>query len=210
MARRLIIDPRAPDAERLREVADALAAGEVVAYPTDTLYGLAVDPRNAVAVHRLFALKGRAPDMAVPVIAADLEQVEAQTGRLTGLDRRLAERFWPGPLSLVIDAWPSLAPGVMSADGTVAVRVPAHAIARAIARLAGHPITATSANRTGAPPPATAGEVLAGLGDAVAMVVDGGPTPGGAPSTIVRVREGRVALVREGAIPWARVLELQQ
>ena len=210
MARRLIIDPRAPDAERLRDVADALAAGAVVAYPTDTLYGLAVDPRNPAAVHRLLALKGRAPDTAVPVIAADLEQVEAQAGRLTALDRRLAERFWPGPLSLVIDAWTSLAPGVVGADGTVAVRVPAHAVARAIARLAGHPITATSANRSGARPPATADDVVAGLGDAVAIVVDAGPTPGGAPSTIVRVREGRMDLVREGAIPWARVLELPQ
>ncbi len=210
MSRRLVIDPHAPDPEHVREVVDALRAGEVVAYPTDTLYGLAVDPRRAAAVRRLFDLKGGARETAVPVIACDVDQVEAQVGLLTDPDRRLARRFWPGPLSLVLDALPTLAPGVAAADGSIAVRVPDHAIARAIARLAGHPITATSANRTGGPPPATADEVVAALGGAVAMVVDGGRAPGGAPSTIVRVREGRPTLVREGAIPWARVLELPQ
>ena len=208
MTRRLIIDPRTPEPERLQEAADLLRAGEVLAYPTDTLYGLAADPRNPAAVRRLFDLKGRAADTAVPVIACDLEQVESHAGRLTDLDRRLAGRFWPGPLSLVLEAWPSLAPGVAAADGTVAVRVPDHAIARALARLAGHPLTATSANRTGEKPAATADEAIAALGGGVAMVVDGGPTTGGAPSTIVRVRAGRVVLVREGAIAWARVLEL--
>jgi L-threonylcarbamoyladenylate synthase len=210
MTRRLVIDPLAPEPERVLEVVAALRAGDVVAYPTDTLYGLAVDPRNAAALRRLFDLKGRASDTAVPVIACDLEQVEAHAGRLSDFDRRLASRFWPGPLSLVLDAWPSLAPGVAAADGTIAVRVPDQAIARAIARLAGHPVTATSANRTGESPATTAGETIAALGGAIALVVDGGPTTGGAPSTIVRVREGRPFLVREGAIPWSRVLELPQ
>ncbi len=210
MPRRLIIDPHRPDPERLREVATALAAGEVVAYPTDTLYGLAVDPRNAEAVTRLFAVKGRAGEAAVPVIAADLDQVLAQVGRMTDADLRLAARFWPGPLSLVIEAWPALAPGVASAAGTVAVRVPALAVAREMARSAGHPITATSANLTGCAPAVTADEVAQALGEAVAIVVDAGPATGGPPSTIVRVRAGRAELVRAGAIPWSRVLELLQ
>lgn len=203
-----MIDPLSPDPTRLAEIAAVLAAGGLVAFPTDTLYGLAVDPRSPAAVERLCAVKGRPLEAAVPVIAADTAQVAAQVGRLTALDQRLAARFWPGPLSLVIAASPLLAPGVVGADGTVAVRVPAHAVAREIARVAGHPITATSANPTGAAPAATADEVLATLGDAVTLVVDGGPTPGGPPSTIVRVAGPRVALVRAGAIPWERVLEL--
>jgi L-threonylcarbamoyladenylate synthase len=210
MTRRLIVDPLAPEPERILEIVAALRAGEVVAYPTDTLYGLAVDPRQAAAVERLFELKGRATGAAMPVIACDGDQVEAQAGRLSDLDRRLGDRFWPGPLSLVIDAWPSLAPGVAASDATVAIRVPDHAIARAIARAFGHPVTATSANRSGERPAATADQAINALGAAVALVADGGSTAGGAPSTIVRVREGLVVLVREGAIPWSRVLESLQ
>lgn len=208
--RRLVVDPRRPDAALLREVAGVLAAGEVVAYPTDTFYGLAVDPRSPVAVKRLFAAKGRAAETVVPVIAADLDQVAAQVGRMTDDDRRLATHLWPGPISLIIEAWPALVPGVTSADGTVAVRVPALAVAREIARAAGHPITATSANLTGRPAAVTPDEVIRALGEAVALIVDAGPAAGGPPSTIVRVRMGRAELVRAGAIPWSRVLELLQ
>ena len=210
MSRRLTIDPFTPDASLLREAAATLASGGVVAYPTDTLYGLAVDPRDAGAVRRVCEIKGRAPDAAIGLIAADPEQVEAQVGHLTGLDRRLADRFWPGPLSLVIAAVSSLAPGVVGADGTAAVRVPAHAVARGLARAAGHPLTATSANRTGQPPAATADDVAAALGDAIAVILDAGPAPGGPPSTIVRVVGTEPTLVRAGAIAWARVLELRQ
>ncbi len=210
MPRRLIVDPNQPDPLVLREAAVALAAGGVVAFPTDTLDGLAVDPRDPAAVERLRAIKGRAPDATIALIAADRAQVETQVGRLTDLDRRLADHFWPGPLSLVIAAAGTLAPGVVSPDGTTAVRVPAHEAARALARAAGHPLTATSANRTGEPPAANGDEVAAALGDAVALILDAGPAPGGPPSTIVRVMGAEVTLVRSGAIAWARVLELQR
>lgn len=208
--RRLTIDPMAPDARLLKEVAAVLAAGGVVAYPTDTLYGLAVDPRNAVAVRRLFQVKGRPAGFALPMIGAHVVQVEAQVGHLTELDRRLAERFWPGPLSLVVEARPSLAAEAIGRDHSVAVRVPGLEIARAIAELADHPITATSANPSGLAASVTAEEVVARFGGAVDLVVDGGPTTGGPPSTIVRVRGAAVTLVRAGAIAWERVLELLQ
>jgi L-threonylcarbamoyladenylate synthase len=210
MPRRLIVDPDDPRPDALVEVTAVLRAGGVVAYPTDTLYGLAVDPRNGTAVARLYEVKGRGGDLPIPLIAADVTQVEQQVGALTGLDRRLADRFWPGPLSLVVQAHAALAPGVAAPDGTVAVRVPAHDVARAIARVAGHPITATSANRSGGATAATAGDVLARLGATVDLVIDAGPSPGGPPSTIVRVRGREVTLVRAGAIAWERVLELQQ
>ncbi len=206
MPKRLKVDPLEPDERLLREAAAWLAAGEVVAFPTDTLYGLAVDARNAEAVRTLHDVKGRPAQLALPVIAADLDDVVRHVGRLTDLDRRLAEAFWPGPLSLVIEASPELAAGVVAADGTVAVRVPAHAVARGLARAAGRPLTATSANRSGESPAVSPDDVERTLGDRIGLIVDGGPAPGGPPSTIVRVAGGRVELVRAGAVPWSRVL----
>ncbi len=177
-----------------------------MALPTDTLYGLAVDPRDARAVRALFAAKRRAADVAVPLIAADVHQVERDLGTLTGAARELARRFWPGPLALVLDAPSSIASPVCGAGRTVAVRVPAHAVARALARAAGHPLTATSANRSGEAAASDANEVLRTLGESVEVILDGGPAPGGAPSTIVDARGERPKLVRPGAVAWNRVL----
>jgi L-threonylcarbamoyladenylate synthase len=184
-----------------------LRAGAIVAFPTDTLYGLAVDPRNTTAVAELFSAKGRAAAEAVPLIACDVEQVERQAGRLSPLARRLADRFWPGPLSLVIPADDALAPAVHAYSGRVAVRVPAHPVAVRLARMAGFPLTATSANRSGEPAATTPDEVAKMLADRIAAVLDAGPTRGGAPSTIVDVTGTVPRLVREGATPWWRVLK---
>jgi L-threonylcarbamoyladenylate synthase len=140
------------------------------------------------------------------LIGASREDVERSCGRLEGLTARLADAFWPGPLSLVIDAPASFAPGVDGGTGTVAVRVPDHPIARELAARCGRLITATSANRSGEPPPTTADEVEALCGDERLRMLDGGRTPGGAPSTIVDARRRPVRLVRAGAIAWERVL----
>lgn len=200
-------DPDRPDPGVLRTAVAALAAGEVVAFPTDTLYGLAVDPRRSDAARRLFALKRRPAGLAVPLIAADAAQVALAARRLTPLARRLAGRWWPGPVSLVLDASPALEPLLLHADGTVALRVPAHPLARRLARDFDHPITATSANRSGEPPAADAASAAAALGRGVACVIDGGRTTGGPPSTIVDARGDAPRLVREGAVPWDRVLQ---
>jgi len=208
--RRLVVDPHAPDPAAIGLAADVVRDGRVVAYPTDTLYGLGADPRSADAVARVFALKSRAPDRALPLIAADVEQVAATLGRLGGAERRLAEACWPGPLTLVMRGPDTLAPEVAGAGGTVAVRVPAHGVARALARAVGHPVTATSANRSGLEAHATPDAVAAELGDVIALLLDAGPTPGGPPSTIVAVDARGARLLRAGAIPFARVLELLQ
>jgi L-threonylcarbamoyladenylate synthase len=198
-------DHPAPDA--LRAAAEAIGGGAVVAFPTDTLYGLAADPRSARAVERVYALKGRDFDRPLPLIAADQAQVLAHVGPLTELARRLAAGFWPGPLTLVVLAHPGICPRVHASTGRVAVRVPSHAVARELARTAGHPITATSANRSGRPPARTAAEVVTALGDRLALILDGGETVGGPPSTIVDVTGAAPTLVRAGVVPWARVLE---
>lgn len=190
----------------LRAAADALLAGAIVAYPTDTLYGLGVDPARAPAVERLCRLKARPAGAGMPLVAADLAQVESAVGALPPLGRRLAERFWPGPLTLVFDPEASFPPGVRADDGSVAVRVPRGLAAR-FAALCRRPITATSANLAGRPPAATAAEVVDGLGAAVAVVLEQETPLTGPPSTIVDVRGGRPRLVRAGAVAWERVLQ---
>ncbi len=191
----------------MAQAATVLAGGGLVAYPTDTLYGLAADPRNPEAVARVYEAKGRGPFAPLPLIAASLEQVEASAGVCTATTRRLAARFWPGPLTLVVDAASGLAERVHAGGGSVAIRVPDHAVARALARTLGAPITATSANRLGCRAPSDADLVVAALGNEVDLVLDAGPTRGGPPSTIVDARGDCPRLVREGAIGFAQVLE---
>ena len=204
---RIDIDPRSPDEAALRRACESLGQGWIVAFPTDTLYGLAVDPRNHTAVARLVRVKGRPSGQPFPLIAADVEQVERLLGPLSPVTRRLAANLWPGPLTLVISARATLASDCLGAGASAAVRVPAHVVARALARMAGHPLTATSANRSGETAPRASAELSAAVGDAVAVILDAGQLPGGAPSTIVDARGERPKLVRQGAVPWARVLE---
>jgi L-threonylcarbamoyladenylate synthase len=204
---RLTISPDDPDPRTLARAAAILAAGGLVVFPTDTFYGLAADPRQEDAVDRVFQAKGRATTLALPLIAADIEQVLAAARGLSALTRRLAEAFWPGPLTLVADAATSIAGAVHGGAGTVAIRVPDHAAARQLAARAGFPIISTSANRSGEQAVTSAAAVVAAIGNLVDLVLDGGPTPGGEPSTIVDAR-GRVpVLIRAGAVPFSRVLE---
>lgn len=195
---------------RLAEAAEWLRAGGIVAFPTDTLYGLAADPTSAAAVAAIFDIKGRAAQAALPLIAASLEGVRQTCGDLGANSERLAQHFWPGPLSLVFDAPSNLTPAVHGGAETVAVRVPAHALARALAGACGGLITATSANRTGDPAAMCVDDLGHLAADARVLVIDGGQVPGGAPSTIIDARGPAPVLVREGAIAWSRVLESLQ
>jgi len=192
------------DAALIERAAEMIRAGLVVAYPTDTLYGLAVDPRNAEAVRRLFALKGRPETSALTLIAAGREQV-MDCAEMSAHGERLAAGFWPGPLTILLRAKPAVAADVLAGGTTVGVRVPAHPVAVALARAAGVCITATSANRSGQPPATTADGVAAAL-PGIDAIVDGGPARGGPPSTIVDASERDVTLVRAGAVPFERVL----
>ncbi len=205
--RHLVVDPHRPDASVVRQAADIILAGGVVAYATDTLYGLAVDPGDERAVERLFEIKQRAGEQAIPLIAADVVAVEGRAGSMTPMARRLASRFWPGPLTLVIEALPGVSPSIHRGSGRVAVRVPAHGVARLLAAASGGVITSTSANLSGAPAPARVEDVAPLLRDRLDAILDSGPAPGGPPSTIVDVAGGAPALLREGVVAWARVLE---
>jgi L-threonylcarbamoyladenylate synthase len=200
------------DSDILARAADLIAHGEVVAYPTETFYGLAADPRNAHAIERVFAAKGRRSDEPLPLIAAHLIQVERWFGALSPLAAKLANEFWPGPLTLVLPlpADHALPANLTAGRDNIAVRVPKHLLARTLAGDVGGMITSTSANPSGTPPATTADEVRRTLADRVAMVIDGGTTPGGAPSTIVDVIGVQPRLVRAGVIAWERVLSSLQ
>ena len=194
-----------PDPAAIREAADCIRRGLVVAYPTDTLYGLAVDPRNAAAVRRLYALKGRAETSALTLIAGGMGQVR-EAGELTATAERLAARWWPGPLTLVVHARAVLTRDVLAGGTTVGIRVPDHAVAIALAREAGFAITATSANRSGMPAATTAAALAEALPE-VDGIVDAGPVRGGAPSTLVDTTREPLTLLRDGAVAWSKVLE---
>lgn len=197
------------DAAAVAPAVEILRTGGIVAYPTDTLYGLAVDPRNDDAVARLFAVKGRDARVALPLIASDLEQARA-VGSFGALETRLAERFWPGPLTIVVPARAALSAQLLAGGPTVAIRVPDHRLARALAAAFRHSITATSANVTGQPPASRADEIGQAVLGKLDLVLDGGPSPGGPPSTIVEIVAGLPRLRRAGAIVWDRVLESLQ
>ena len=204
--KRIEINGVAPEPAQLEHAAAAIANGAIVGYPTDTFYGLAVDPRNETAVARLYALKGRSASSALTLIAADQEQA-MRAASFGPAARRLAARWWPGPLTIVADARPVIPSATLAGGRTVGVRVPDHAVARGIARVFGFCITATSANLSGQPPARSASDVCASLPE-VDVLVDAGATPGDAPSTIVDATTDDVRLVRAGAIAWDVMLRL--
>lgn len=198
-----------PQPSVMQRAVDVLSSGGVVAYPTDTLYGLAVDPRRDDAVARLFALKGRSVRSAIPLIGASTAQVELLAELGVG-ERMLARTFWPGPLTLVLKARPGLAPTLLADGDTVAIRVPAHAVARQLADTFGFGITATSANPSGRTAPASAADIDADLHHGIDLLLDAGLCAGGPPSTIVELTGEGPRLIRAGPIAWDRVLESLQ
>ena len=200
--RRVVVDPGNPDAAALKQAVDVIHAGGCVAVPTDTLYGLAVNPFDAAAVETLFTVKHRESGRAIPLIAADTAQVIDRLGPLPALALILAARFWPGPLTLILPAPHDLPSAVSGETRTVGVRVPNHAVARALCRAAGCPLTATSANISGDAATASPDVVARILGDRVELLLDAGLTPGGPPSTLVDITGLAPRLVRAGAVAW--------
>jgi L-threonylcarbamoyladenylate synthase len=204
--RRAVIDPERPSTDVIAEAAAIIAGGGVVAVPTDTLYGLAVDPTSVAALARLFAVKGRSADRAIALVAADVAQVAEHFGVLPPAALRLAVRYWPGPLTIVLRR-PSTMPGELT-GGTdrVGVRVPAHVVTRALCRASLRPLTATSANISGQPASDDPNHIARVFASSdVDMLLDAGKTPGGPPSTVVAVVDDDVRLIRSGSIAWDEV-----
>lgn len=197
----------------MAHVADCLHKGDVAAVPTDTFYGLAVDPVNLRAVERIYELKTRARHKPLSLLLADTSQAYELARNLDGAFDRLAERFWPGPLTIVVKAGGKLPLRVTAHTGNVAIRVPEALICRRIVEGLGLPITATSANLRGLPECTAASCVREQFGTEIPLIVDGGPTSRTMPTTIVDLSGGGNSwmILREGAIPTHEIaLALQQ
>jgi L-threonylcarbamoyladenylate synthase len=182
----------------LHHAADILQNGGLVAFPTDTVYGLAALPFKAEYVERLYVVKGRNSERAIAVLLGDIDQIGQVAKEFTPSARRLAERFWPGPLTLIVPRLESL-PKVLSSGPTIGVRIPDHPVALSLLRLVG-PLAVTSANLSGQENANTAEEVLDQLEGRIHLLIDGGTTPGGVPSTVVDCTGPEIRVVREGPL----------
>jgi tRNA threonylcarbamoyl adenosine modification protein (Sua5/YciO/YrdC/YwlC family) len=199
----LRVQPDEPEPEKIEYIVRCLRAGSVVGLPTDTFYGLAVDPVNLHAVELIYDIKMRLRHKPLSLLLADVAQAYEIARSLDSQFDRLAERFWPGPLTVIVRAGTRLPLRVTANTGNVALRVPDAAIPRAVVRMLGLPVTATSANAFGAPECTHAMGVRDQLGDRLPLIVDGGPTGRSLPTTIVDLSAGPGTwqILREGAIP---------
>ena len=191
----------ASQATSLERAARLLRAGQLVAFPTDTVYGVGAPAFDATSIAAIYVAKQRPPEKAIPVLMADEDDLPLVAASVPDMARKLIACFWPGSLTLVLPKRPDV-PEIVSADMTVAVRIPDFHLARALMRLTG-PLAATSANRSGQPSSITASDVMTQLGGRIAAVLDGGPCPGGIPSTVVDCVSSPPRVVREGAVSLA-------
>ena len=194
------VNPDFPETAPLARAAELIRHGQVVAIPTDTFYGLAANPFDSVAVERIFAIKGRSKSAPLLLLIDSEEMARGLAAELPPNFHRLAQRFWPGPLTIVVAASAKVPALVTGETGRIGLRVPAAAIPRALVKQASLPLTGTSANRTGEKECATVPEVERCLGGSVALILDGGPSMATRPSTVVDLRADSWELLREGAI----------
>lgn len=199
----LRVHPDEPEPERIQYVAGCIRAGKVVGLPTDTFYGLAVDPVNLRAVESIYEIKSRLKHKPLSLLVANLAQAYSLVRGCSSCFDVLAERFWPGPLTVIVKASSRLPLRSTANTGNVAIRIPDAAIPRAVVEALGLPITATSANLAGLPECTYAGCVRDQIGEYIQLIVDGGPTGRSVPTTIVDLsgEDGEWQILREGAIP---------
>jgi len=187
----------APDPAAIAEAVKVLRGGGLVAFPTETVYGLGADATNPKAIARLNHVKGRPPEKPYSLHLHSAKQIRQLVKQVPPLAQKLMERFWPGPLTLVMP----------SNDGrTIGFRLPDHPVALAFLKACDVPVAAPSANHSGFPPPTDAKEVLAALDGAIDCLLDGGPTRLGRESTVVEIVQGRVEIRREGAIAASDIM----
>lgn len=201
----LKINPQQPENELIHEAVTLLRAGKVVAFPTETFYGLAVDAANDSAIERIFQIKGRAFSSPIALIAGSKSGISGLVTEIPDVAQRLMQAFWPGPLTLLFPASPQISPRLTAGTGKIGIRVSSHPIADSLANGLGGPITATSANLSGTSECLIAGEVLATLGNRIDLIIDGGPAPGGKGSTFLDITVDPPVCLREGAIDFSLI-----
>ncbi len=183
---------------------DVLKEGGVVAFPTDTVYGLGALANMPESIERLYNIKGREHTKAIAILIADAAQIQEIAEEPNEQVLRLARRFWPGPLTLILRRNPDL-PEILSPNGSIGIRVPDHAVARDLLRAAG-PMAVTSANLSGGENASTAEQVMEQLKERIHLILDGGETPGGVPSTVVDMTGEQPEVLRSGPIGEAEIL----
>jgi len=186
--------------EAVTEAVEWLRAGHVVAFPTDTVYGIGAHAFIERAVASLYEVKERPPGKSIPLLLSTHRDLSQVAWPVPDLAWRLAERFWPGALTLVVPKGPAV-PAIVSSEAGVAVRVPAHPVAPALIRQLGAPLATTSANLSGRASPVTAEDVLAQMDRRIPLILDGGPCKGGIPSTVLDLTQSPPRILREGGIP---------
>ena len=206
MSDRIKVNPDLPEPEVIEHAAELVRQGAVIGYPTETSYGLGADALNFAARERIFAMKGRGSEKQLPVVVGGLDQLAALCDPIPASVRLLAERFWPGPLTVVVPLRARLREA-LGGETSVAVRVSGLAVARELPRAAGCSLIATSANESGKAPARTADEVAEFFGARLDLILDGGSTSGTRPSTIVDLQSVEPLLLRAGPVDFDEVLQ---
>lgn len=194
--------------EAVRRARQCLEDSGIVAFPTETFYGLAVRYNDEPALGRLYAIKQRPEEKALPLLIGDMNMLEMLTPSVGPEAERIMARFWPGPVTLLFPAVRGLSALITAGTGKVGVRMPGQSFALELARFLDFPVTATSANISGSPPADDPTDVLRYFGAHDIMLIDGGKTPGGSASTIVDLTGDRIMVVRQGVVPENEILGL--
>lgn len=200
MTQILHVNYRDPEPEVIAEAVAVLKAGQVVAYPTETLYGLAVDVTSDRAVKHLYDLKRRDYGLPVAILVADIPMLQDYVTRIPAPARNLMKQFWPGPLTILFEAGAGISKGLMTNTGKIGIRISSHPVATALVRAFGKPLTTTSANLSGYPPSLQVKHVLKYFHDKLDCAIDGGECQPSRGSTVVDVSDETMAIIREGAI----------
>ncbi len=195
------VDPINPSEEDIKEAAELIVKGELVVFPTETVYGLGADATNSNAVKKIFLVKRRPIDNPIIVHVSSVEELYDVASEVPSKLIELTDRFWPGPLTFILKRKPKIVPEVSAGLETVAVRAPAHPVALSLIRLSGRPIAAPSANKSGKPSPTEAKHVLEDLGGEIPLILDAGKTFYGVESTVIDLTREPPVLLRPGAFP---------
>lgn len=190
------------DPEGIEKASVIILNGGVVAFPTETFYGLGADAFNERALRRIFEIKGREGNKPLLLLLAEVNWLAPLVKRIPPLAQKLMDRFWPGPLTLVFEAQTHLSPLITGNTGKVGLRISSNSLTQTLVQTIGKPITGTSANLSGKPSPTTAEEVIDALGNKVEAILDGGKTPGGIGSTVLDISGPSPLIIRQGALPY--------
>ncbi|HKZ71477.1 MAG TPA: L-threonylcarbamoyladenylate synthase [Nitrospirota bacterium] len=204
------IDQSDPDPVVVSEIAGLLKSGAVIAFPTDTYYGLGVDIDNDEAIKKIFAIKGRPYNQPILILISDRKDLKPLISRrgVPVFADRLMDKFWPGPLTIVFHASEGMSEILTGSAGKIGIRLPAHPFCRSLVRELGRPLTATSANISGKPSLCSPSDVRDAIGDRIDALVDGGMTQGGAVSTVIDATGAELVMIREGVISEGQLREI--